>query len=288
MKNKNLIYLIFLGFSLFSCNNSKNNSVNNSEIVNEENFVTPEEITKEFYALMNKGKYDEAKIFANPSAVEYIDKIKELSKNNAEDKEEFILMDVVKKQTPEEGDTATVNYKLGEYKNDIKLVFTNGKYKVIYTYTLQALKIREFESMDFYKMLNTLSDDEINENYVGFRFRIKNIIAVNVPAGYALGYPYDAKTNTSSAAGDPLNYYPESNDLYVNNVKVNRPFIGGLEGLGHDDDFAIYTINSKEQKKIENKSPGFASAQKVSNVIDIQGRLASQYGEFQECSVYKK
>lgn len=177
---KNILIILSFSFLLMSCSSK------------------PESVVETFYKLLNDGKFEEAKKYATPSAIEYIDNLKAITAQNLKgDSLEFIIMDVKKKGSPKEGDTAIVNYKIGNFKSNVQLLWTDGSYKVFYTQELPSLRVVEYNSVELFNLFRSRDDVNIFWKKFGcYRLRLKNVLLFEaIP--YYHGIPYVVKNNST-------------------------------------------------------------------------------------------
>jgi hypothetical protein len=181
---KNILFFFVTALLIVSCSNPNKD---------------PQSVAQNFYTQLNQREFEAAKELCSPSAIEYVEKLQKLCKNT-DDTIPFKTMDIVKKESPVEGDIAIVNYKIGDFKNQIHLVFTNGQYKVIFTNGLKKLRVLEKSALDLYKEYQENSY-LLWKNYGGTRLRVSELIG-----GYGedsggrkciLAIPYNSKDNSA-------------------------------------------------------------------------------------------
>jgi len=179
MKTKLLFLTLFITaiistlFIQTSCGPSKEESMKDSTATR-----SPEAIANQFLNYLNDNKPDEAKKLALPSAIEFVENLQKLDAFKEVNKwnDSIKIMDVVAK-TSNEGDTAIVNYKIGDFKNLIKLVVKNKEWKIIYSKEINATKIIEISGFDLAKKIANSSTHDLSiKNYQDKRLRIKNLL----------------------------------------------------------------------------------------------------------------
>jgi len=259
---KRTVLLFPLIFLLFSCSNK-----------------SPEKVAVNFYNLLNEGKFEEAKKYATPSAIEYIDNIKSICTKSPGDSIPFELMDVQKVESPKEGDIATVNYKIGEFKSDIQLKWTDGRYKVVFTDELPSLRIVEYNSVDYCNLEMKLGKEVFERKFKGVRIRILNLVAMTSGEGA----PYDINTNSS-----PINKYLFS---YENGTHIKLLLHGkevSVTGLGKNSvsSLLIFWLKIEEGHQIKAKSFYSSYNEEVYNsesLISIEGVVGDYFFSIKDC-----
>lgn len=253
----------------------------------------PEDIAKSFYQYLNTNEFQKAKELATPSAIEYVDHLKDLLGNNINgDSLEFIVMDVKKQEVPKEGDTAVVNYKIGNFKNHIKLLWTDDSYKVIYTNELPALRIVEYNPSDLYNQYKELDFQAFWEKFGDYRLRIKDILGISY-GDDLYGIPYIIDNNSS----------PLTKSSYYNGVKYFELQFNGknveLTGKGDNSDmdlpfvFSSFT-DGQYKRKITSTFPnhlfGESSIWNSTSLFTFEGVLTSinnyhRHMYFDQCTI---
>ena len=236
MKKKISIFLIFIAtITLVSCSSPK-----------------PDDVALDFYNYLNTGQVEKAKELASPSAKEFIDKLAGLEVFETKgDILPFELMDIKKPEAPIEGDTSIVNYKIGEFKSKISLVFNDKQWRVIFDEDLKKLRLIEITGESLY--LDYLNDKEVFwENYNGCRFRVKSLLYFDYPISPS-GISFNKEKMTVLLPGKAL---VESLD-YVSfcGNKLERK---GMENETEISSPGMYAFNlreftSKKQKKKQMK-----------------------------------
>jgi len=105
------------------------------------------------------------------------------------------LMEVVIKNPYfQEGDTAIVNYKVKDYKNNLTLILKDKKWYVANSNNLKGIVILKYESSDFIKELGA-NPNIFWEKYKGMSFLIENIMYYGSYGNFDVGIPYSEKEN---------------------------------------------------------------------------------------------
>jgi hypothetical protein len=253
---KNVFLLAFICLLGWACNSEKKD---------------PGKVAENFYKYLNNGKIDEAKALAAPSAKEWIDKLKELDVFKSKgDTIPFELMDIKKQESPKEGDTAIVNYKIGKFKDFIKLVYIDGAYKVIYTNELRVIRIVEFYSYDFCDMKNNKTNITW-ENYSGMRIRLKSLLYHEA----YLCYAFNKIKNIIYAA-----WFEVPNESFFLCNKTLNPIDGG-GSLNID-----FIDGNQENLLTKCECPLGSNYKKFYSSFDFEGVLTGPYFAFSNVSVF--
>lgn len=204
---KKLIYLFIASLLISSCG-----------------VKDPADIVKEYYSTVVADDIVSAKEYCLPSAKEEIERLEKLdafSKNV--NKGEIEIMEVVKPPENLEGDTAIVNYKIGDYKNFLTLILTDKKWKIAFGYELKQILILKYSSFEFAEELLS-NEDLFWENYKGIYFEI-NDLAILESTNPPQGIPYSKEknmvyaNNSGRSRSSSLSY-----TLFNNTVSINPDF----------------------------------------------------------------
>ena len=254
MKQKLLFLMAIVSVFLLGCNKSNN----------------PSTVAEEFYNHLNKGEVEKAKELASPSAKDYIDKLSTLGVFSKKgDTIKFEVMDVKKVEEPKEGDSSFVNYKIGQFKSKIALVFIEKKWKVVFSDDLKKLRIIEFNSMDILSEIGK-NNDVFKDNYNGCRIRVKYLI---------YGYKKD----------EGIGYNPNSNTISIE----NKSYLCGKE-LTNLNGFVYSSIAFKSfiaSSDLSKLTEDIGTSNFIANVgmvfdfhttFDLEG-IYSNYYAFTDC-----
>lgn len=241
MKRKIVNFLVVIAtLSIVSCSSS-----------------SPEDVAKDFYNYLNTGNVEKAKNLASPSAKDYIDKLASLDIFKTKgDSLPIELLEIKKPENPKEGDTSIVNYKIGEFKGKLNLVYNDKRWNVIFDENLKQTRLIEMTSEHFY--LSWFNDKNVFwENYNGCRFRIKSLLCFQYANNYNLkGFAFDKKNMSIILQGNSFTSKPLTNVFFCNK-KLQR------KGLEKESEFLFsgsnafeiesFTSEKQRQKLIKNK-----------------------------------
>ena len=281
---RSLLLILSAALLLISCSSSK-----------------PEDIATNFYNLLNQGKFDEAKEYASPSVIEFIDTLKKFNGEHCTQVTEilpFKYLEIEKQEEPKEGDVAIVNYSIGSYKNFLNLVWIDGAYKVSWSYELRSIMLNQITSVELAKIGSEMVDPKKIKHY---RFRIKNVIGVKLP-GTEYGFAYDPAKNSSPAPSfcDISNMMgPKSRHFYL---KLNGKDVKLTEGegdnfLGFRSHFKFSSYSNEEDaSKIKSKEfedgveyPDTGLGYDSQSLITIEGVLhktSLKQMTFNDCTIF--
>ncbi len=227
-----IIVVICIGF--LGCNSKKSD---------------PGSIVKNFYNYLNNGEIEKAKECASPSAKEFIDKLSKLNAFSAKaDTIPLELMEIKKTEEPKEGDTAVVNYKIGDFKSAISLLWSDNKWQIIFNDKLKELKIIECNSIEFYKSYKQ-NKSLFLENYNGCRIRLKNLLFYSWANKY-LAIPFDPSKMTclQPNVGYGPRGFNERNQLYLCDKPITTSGIDGVRSAAIVDLIIIESFATEKEK----------------------------------------
>ena len=273
---KLFLLLVVVIFGLYGCKNSK---------------MKPELVVQDFYNYLNTGDVDKAKELASPTSKDFIDKLSALGVFKEKgDSAKFELMEIKKPEEPKQGDTAIVNYKIGDFKNNVALVWSDEKWQVIFNDNLKALRIIECNSIVFYHAF--MKDRDVFwENYGGCRIRLKDLLYYVWLDGYAI--PYDPSKMTIlqpsseervhfTLCDKPLNYagFENESSVVVKNLILISSYVTAKEA-----DKLVKPIE-KEQMSADKRY--FIKYYNIQCSFDLEGILSGyKYDvlEFENCYI---
>lgn len=159
----------------------------------------PAAVMEEFYNSLNGGDVERAIQLSTPSAVEQINLWKDLGAfETLGDTAKLQIMDVAKPEKAIEGDTATVNYKIGDFNSNIQLLFTDGEWKVFGSSELKQMRLIEKSASEFFiEYWGNMS--AFVEKFNGSRMRLKGLLLAEIGVYYSPDYkavPFDFESMT--------------------------------------------------------------------------------------------
>jgi hypothetical protein len=227
---KNILFFLVTTLLIVSCSNPSKD---------------PQTITQNFYTLLKQSEFEAAKELCSPSAIEYVEKLQKLYKNT-NDTFLFRIIDIVKKKSPVEGDIAIVSYKIGDFKNQIHLVFTDGQYKVTFTKGLNKLMVLEKSALDLYIEYQGNSY-LLWKNYGGTRLKVNEIIG-----GYGedsggrkciLAIPYNSKDNSAPLQKSDKDFSHGYTNFIVYHAGKEVLMSGERKNSNHNHIFELHSEN---------------------------------------------